>query len=91
MVIVRVDNKPITFSGQKVIYASGRTYTERVIVAVDTKVITVANPNPTTDHFYENLATGIVALERISPTTDTKKYKTTGTGTNPQQYINDTT
>lgn len=89
MVVVRVANKPITFPGQKVTRDSVYTYTERVIVAIDTKVITTPNPNPLTDHFYENLATGVVPLEKVSPSTDTIKYITTGVGTNPQQYIND--
>lgn len=91
MVVVRVDNKPITFSGQKATYASISTYTEREVVAIDTRVITVPNPNPLTDHFYENLATGAIPLEKVSISTDIVKYITTGTSTNPQQYINDTT
>lgn len=92
MVVVRVENQPIAFSGQKTAYSSSfYTYTEREVVAVDTRVITVANPNPLTDHFYENLATSAIPLEKTSPTTDTVKYITTGAGTNPQQYINDTT
>lgn len=82
---------PNAFSGQLVAYDSGSTYTERTIVAIDTREITVPNPNPTTsshpDYFYENLATGALPMG-ISSTNGTIQYVAVGTGTNPQQYQN---
>ncbi len=85
MVFIRSDlNAPITFSGQIAAYSSGFTYDERFIKYTDTRVITTTNPNPTTDHFYENLATGALPL-RETPSTDNKvRFITVGTTTNPQ-------
>lgn len=74
MVIVRVDNKPITFSGQKATYASGiqNTINERIFTDTAQRVITVPNPNPTTDHFYDNLATGALPRRDKINTVDNK-------------------
>jgi hypothetical protein len=85
MVFVRSDpNAPITFSGQLSAYDSGYTYDERFMRYTDQRVITAPNPNPITDTFYENLATGALPL-RETPSTDNKiRFVTVGTTTNPQ-------
>jgi len=79
---------PNAFSGQIVAYNSGPTYTEKTIIAVDTREITTPNPNPTTDFFYANLATGALPMGNIQSANKTIQYVTVGTGTNPQQYQN---
>lgn len=85
MVFVRSDpNAPITFSGQISAYSSGYTYDERKMKYTDQRVITTSNPNPTTDHLYDNLATGALPL-RETPSTDNKvRFITVGDTTNPQ-------
>jgi hypothetical protein len=85
---VRIDGQPIAFPGQLTAYDSGSTYTERTIVAIDTREITTANPNPTTDTFYGNLATGALPMGEIPSANNTIQYVTVGTSLNPQQYQN---
>ncbi len=60
MVKTRVDNQPIAFTGQVVAYGAGieNLYNPYTFTDTDQRVITVANPNPTTDNFYYNLGTG---------------------------------
>lgn len=78
---------PITFSGQIAAYDHDSTSINREIIAPDTREITTANPNPTTDHFYGNLATGALPMSKVSPN-GTVQYIPVGTKTNPQQYQN---
>jgi hypothetical protein len=79
---------PIAFSGQIAAYDHDSTYTEREIIAVDTREITTPNPNPTTDHFYDNLATGALPMGDTQSANGTIQFVSVGTGTNPQQYQN---
>ncbi len=79
---------PIAFSGQIAAYDHDSTYTEREIIATDTREITVSNPNPTTDHFYDNLATGALPMGETLSANGTVQFVSVGTGTNPQQYEN---
>lgn len=80
---------PITFSGQIAAYDHDSTSTDREIIAVDTRVITTPNPNPTNpkDTFYGNLATGALPMIKVS-SNGTVQYIPVGTQTNPQQYQN---
>jgi hypothetical protein len=83
---------PNAFPGQLVAYDSGNTYTEKTIVAIDTREITTPNPNPPTgyppDYFYANLATGALPTGEIPSANNTIQNVPVGTGTNPQQYQN---
>lgn len=79
---------PNAFSGQLAAYSHDSTYTEREIIAVDTREITTPNPNPTTDTFYNNLATGALPMGEIQSANGTVQFVRVGTGTNPQQYQN---
>lgn len=79
---------PIAFSGQIAAYSHNSTYTEREIIAVDTREITTPNPNPTTDTFYNNLATGALPMGEIQSANGTVQFVRVGTRTNPQQYQN---
>lgn len=79
---------PIAFSGQLAAYSSNSTRTEREIVSTDPRKITKPNPNPTTDHFYDNLATGALPMGEIPSANRTIQFVPVGTGTNPQQYQN---
>lgn len=79
---------PNAFSGQLAAYAHDSTYTEREIVAIDTRDITVPNPNPTTDHFYSNLATGALPMGNTQSVNGTIQYVKVGIRTSPQQYQN---
>lgn len=79
---------PNAFSGQLAAYNHDSTYTEREIVAVDTREITTPNPNPATDHFYYNLATGALPMGRIISANGTVQFVRVGKGNNPQQYQN---
>jgi hypothetical protein len=81
---------PIAFSGQIAAYNHNSTYTEREIIAVDTRVITTPNPNPTDpkDTFYDNLATGALPMGDTQSANGTIQFVSVGTGTNPQQYEN---
>lgn len=79
MVITRIDGKPITFPGQKVSYGSGiqNTINKRIFTDTSQRVITVPNPNPianypTTDYFYDNLATGALPRRDKTNTVDNK-------------------
>lgn len=80
---------PKAFSGQLAAYDSGSTYTERTIIAIDTREITTPNPNPITDTFYANLSTGALPMGNIQSANKTIQYVAVGTGTNPQQYQNE--
>lgn len=81
---------PIAFSGQIAAYDHDSTYTEREIIAVDIRVITTPNPNPTDpkDTFYDNLATGALPMGDTPSANGTIQYVKVGTRTNPQQYEN---
>ncbi len=81
---------PIAFSGQIAAYDHDSTYTEREIIALDARVITTPNPNPTDpkDTFYDNLATGAFPMGKIPSANGTIQFVRVGTGTNPQQYEN---
>lgn len=72
MVKTRTDNQPIAFTGQVVEYAAGieNLYNPYIFTDTDQKVITVANPNPVTDHFYDNLGTGLFPRRDKINTTD---------------------
>ena len=72
MVKTRVDNTPIAFTGQIVAYGSGIVNPDpkNIFTDTDQRVITVANPNPTTDHFYDNLGTGSLPRRDKINTTD---------------------
>lgn len=81
---------PNAFSGQLAAYSHDSTYTEREIIAVDTRVITAPNPNPTDpkDTFYNNLATGALPMGEIQSVNGTVQFVRVGTPLNPQQYQN---
>lgn len=83
---------PNAFSGQIVAYDSGNTYTEKTIIADDTREVTAPNPNPfpgpNPDTFYANLSTGALPMGNIQSANKTIQYVTVGTETNPQQYQN---
>jgi hypothetical protein len=83
----RIDGQPIAFSGQLAAFPSGNTYTEGTVIAVDTRVITTPNPNPTTDGFYANLATGAIPTGKIPSANNTIQNVTVGTAS-PQPYQN---
>lgn len=86
MVVTRVDGKPITHSGQKVTYPAGiqNTINERIFIDTDLRVITVANPNPLTDHFYDNLGTGsLPRRDKINTTNNKVKVKLVGSKYSP--------
>ena len=78
---------PIAFSGQIAAYSSDSTYTEKEIIAVDTREITKPNPDPK-NTFYENLATGALPMGETPSANKTIQFVPVGTGTNPQQYEN---
>lgn len=74
MVVIRVDNRPIAFSGQTASYGAGiqNLINERIFTDTALRVNTVANPNPLTDHLYDNLATGAFPRRDKINTTDNK-------------------
>ena len=79
---------PNAFSGQLAAYAHNSTHTEREIVAIDTRSITAPNPNPITDNFYSNLATGALPMGNTQSANSTIQYVKVSTINNLQQYQN---
>lgn len=84
MVMIRVDNQPIVFSGQLVSYSHDSTYNEGFVKARDTRELTTPNPHPL-NTFYANQATGELPIEKPAPN-DTIQYIPIGTVKNPQEY-----
>lgn len=79
---------PNAFSGQTVAYSHDSTYTESEIVDTDPRKITTSNPNPLTDHLYDNLATGALPMRHTQSANGTIQFVRTGTSLSPQQYQN---
>lgn len=72
MVKTRVDNTPIAFTGQIVEYSAEivNPDPQNIFTDTDQRVITVSNPNPLTDNFYNNLGTGQLPRRNKINTTD---------------------